>query len=424
MAQYREKRALKMRTLLFDPFSGASGDMILGTLIDLGASADLIRRYVEPLANVSVGVQKIIKTGISSTCVSVVEKKSNNKRSYAQICDIISQADLPDIVKADALGIFEIIAKAEARVHGEPLDRLDRLHFHEVGQNDAIADVVGACLGFFDLRSQREMYFDFIVCKNINVGGGFVKCRHGRLPVPAPATLEILKGSSLSFYSDGERELLTPTGAAILSYFSKKFAPTNNTNNNNNNNFSSVAVVSIGYGAGQAETNTPNVLRASLMEFEPPDMFKDHIEILETNVDDVTGEVLGYLSETLMAMGALDVAILPIYMKKGRPAHLIKVITKPEDSEKLALQIIRETGSLGVRVIPTKHRITVQREMIFIDVEFKDRIYTVPLKIARLQNGELIHLSAEYEVCKKIALETGLLLRDVISKAEEVGKNR
>ncbi|MCL2141876.1 MAG: nickel pincer cofactor biosynthesis protein LarC [Methanimicrococcus sp.] len=400
-----------MKTLLFDPFSGASGDMILGTLIDLGASKEFICQHIEPLANVSVEVQKIVKKGISSTRVVVTEKKPNNARSYSQICDIISNTDLPNAVKTDALGIFKIIAEAESKVHEKPLDHL---HFHEVGQDDAIADIVGASLAFFDLKSKKETDFDAIVCKNINVGGGYVECCHGRLPVPAPATLEILKNSSLSFYSDGERELLTPTGAAILSYFSKKFAPPIP--------FSAGSVLSIGYGAGQAETNTPNVLRVSLMESEPLDIPKDHIEILETNVDDVTGEVLGYLSETLMAMGALDVAILPIYMKKGRPAHLIKVISKPADSEKLALQIIRETGSLGVRVIPTKHRITVHREIVSADVEFKGRIYAVPLKIARLPNGELIHLSAEYEVCKKISAESGLLLRDVISKAEEIGR--
>ena len=398
-----------MKTLYFEPFSGASGDMILGALIDLGASSDFIQKHIEPLAHVSFKSEKISKRGISATDVSIIENAPNNTRHFSDICAIVSNADLPDEVKQNALAVFQIIAEAESKVHNLPLDRL---HFHETGQDDAIADVVGACLAFFNLKSNSDFGFDRIVCAPINVGGGTVSCCHGTLPVPAPATLEILKAGAQLFYSNGARELLTPTGAAILSHFSSSLSSA----------FSDSIVgktVAIGYGSGKADTESANVLRVSLIEETAPSMIREKIEVLETNVDDVTGEVLGHLSEKLMAEGALDVSVIPIYMKKGRPAHLLKVISKPEFSEKLAKIMIRETGSLGVRVIPTKHRLSVRREIVSFSVVFNETDYDLPFKIARFEDGELISVSAEYENCKQISALTGIPLREVIRKAEE-----
>ncbi|MCL2550244.1 MAG: nickel pincer cofactor biosynthesis protein LarC [Methanimicrococcus sp.] len=401
-----------MRALYFEPFSGASGDMILGALIDLGASESFIRQYVEPLANITFRREKVMKNGISATDVSMIENAPNNARHYSEICDIVSRASLPGEVEQNALAVFRIIADAESKIHNRPLEKL---HFHETGQDDAIADVVGACLAFYDLKSNPKTAWDEIICNDVNVGGGVVECCHGTLPVPAPATLEILKSSGLSFYSEGSRELLTPTGAAVLSHFVSL----------SKDRIQAVKAVLIGYGAGKANTERPNVLRVSLIECSDfPPLQKDQIEVLETNVDDVTGEVLGNLVENLMTMGALDVAVIPIYMKKGRPAHLIKVISKPEYSEKLARQIIRETGSLGVRVAPSKHRVSVSREMISIDVDFSGKTYTVPLKIATFPEGEIVQISAEYENCKQISAETGIPLREVMKKAESDGRNK
>lgn len=399
-----------MKAVYFEPFSGASGDMILGTLIDLGASESFIKKHIEPIANVSMTVQKTVKKGISATDVNIIENSPNNERHFSEICDIISSAGLPEEVEKNALAVFRIIAEAESAVHGKPLESL---HFHETGQDDAIADVVGACLAFYDLKQNPQTAYNEILCGDINVGGGFVNCCHGKLPVPAPATLEILKMSGLSFYSDGNRELLTPTGAAILSHFTTPAQV--NTHK----------TVCIGYGAGDADTDSLNVLRASLIEYSGClPLQKDIIEVLETNVDDVTGEILGNLVENLMAAGALDVSVFPIYMKKGRPAHMIKVISKAGMSEKLARQIIRETGSLGVRIIPTKHRVSVKREIVSMNVKIKDRRFEIPFKIARFEDGELISVSAEYENCKQIASEIGLTLREVIQKAEEEGRKQ
>ncbi|MCL2862548.1 MAG: LarC family nickel insertion protein [Methanimicrococcus sp.] len=431
-----------MRAIYFEPFSGASGDMILGALIALGASEALIRQYIEPAANVSFRQQKVMKGGISATDVTIVENKPNNERHFSEICAIVSSAGLPAEVEKDALAIFKIIAEAESKIHNQPLEKL---HFHETGQDDAIADVIGACLAFYDLKSHPQTSWDEIICNDINVGGGFVECCHGTLPVPAPATLEILKNSGLPFYSKGNRELLTPTGAAILSHFASPAVIPTATSAVTPTATSAVTptatsavtpaasqsvtpaakTILIGYGAGKAETKTPNVLRVSLIESSGcPPLQRDSIEVLETNVDDVTGEVLGNLAENLMAMGALDVAVIPIYMKKGRPAHLIQVISKPETSEKLARQIIRETGSLGVRVAPSKHRVSVSREIVSIEVDFAGKVYTVPLKVAKFPEGEVVQISAEYENCKRISAETGIPLREVLSKAEYEGRNK
>lgn len=399
-----------MRALYFEPFSGASGDMILGALIDLGASESFIRKYIELPANVTFRQEKVMKNGISATDVTIIENAPNNSRHYSEICGIVSRAGLPDEVEKDALAVFRIIAEAEAKIHNQPLEKL---HFHEIGQDDAIADIVGACLAFYDLKSRPQTSWDEVICNDINVGGGFVECCHGTLPVPAPATLEILKSSGLPFYSKGNRELLTPTGAALLSHFASP------------SQIHTTKTVLIGYGAGKARTDSPNVLRASLIEYSGClPLQRDQIEVLETNVDNVTGEVLGNLIENLMAMGALDVAVIPIYMKKGRPAHLIKVISKPESSEKLARQIIRETGSLGVRVAPSKHRVSVARETISIEVDFSGKVYTVPLKVAKFPEGEIVQISAEYENCKQISADTGIPLREVLKKAEYEGRNK
>ncbi|MDR0767316.1 MAG: nickel pincer cofactor biosynthesis protein LarC [Methanosarcinales archaeon] len=399
-----------MKAIYFEPFSGASGDMVLGTLIDLGASESFIKKHIEAIANVSMSSQKINKKGIAATNISIVEKAPANERHFSEICEIVTSAGLPEEVEKNALAVFKIIAEAESVVHGKTLEEL---HFHETGQDDAIADVVGCCLALYDLKRNPETAYHEIVCGSINVGGGFVDCCHGRLPVPAPATLEILKQSGLPFYADGSRELLTPTGAALLSHFA---APSQ---------IQTSKTVRIGYGAGDADTELPNVLRVSLIEYSGClPLQKDQIEVLETNVDDVTGEVLGNLVEKLMAAGALDVSVFPIYMKKGRPAHMIKVISKVEDSEMLARQIIRETGSLGVRVMPAKHRLSVKREIVSAPVIFDEKSYDIPFKIARLTDGELITISAEFENCKQIAAVTGLPLRAVLQQAEEEGRRK
>ncbi|WP_135606755.1 nickel pincer cofactor biosynthesis protein LarC [Methanococcoides sp. NM1] len=387
-----------MRSLVFEPFSGASGDMILGGLIGLGVDESELCEIIESVVDVTISVGTANKCGIEATDVHIQTHDDKNNRRYADLIDTVKAAALPAEVEKSALGVFRLIGEAESRVHGKTLEEL---HFHEVGQDDALADVIGSCYAIHKIKA------DHIFCTPVNVGGGNVKAAHGTFPVPAPATLEILKGSGLDIYSSGERELLTPTGAAILAYFAEPV-----------DRLPMGKILETGYGAGDADTEMPNVLRTMLMDVTG-ELSRDSIEVLETNVDDVTGEVLGNLFDKLMEAGAKDVAITPTTMKKGRSGHIIQVIAKPEDSARIAGEIMRQTGTLGVRVIPTKHRFIADRRMDSATIAIADKEYKVAVKIAQDKSGEILHISAEYEDCRRVSDITGLPLKEVMRRTEE-----
>lgn len=390
-----------MKALVFNPFSGAAGDMILGCALDLGADREKIKELIEASVPVSVDTKEVLKKGIKALDVRIKVPDKEQARTYPELVDIIKGAKLPTKVEESALNIFLKMAEAEARVHGQ--SDLETLHFHEVGQNDALADVIGSSVAIHTLKC------DSVFCMPINVGSGTIQCAHGVLPVPAPATLEILKKGKLYFRGGNEKkELLTPTGAAILAHFAKPVEA-----------FPQGRVISIGYGAGDSELAGPNVLQGVISELDSC-LIPDIIEVLETNADDVSGEVLGNLFEELLAMGARDVAILPATMKKGRPAHVIKVIAKPEDTAKLARKIIIETGSLGVRVIPTRHRLMASRRIESVKFEVDGQVHEAAVKIARDSEGVLLNISAEFEDCKKIAKASGIPVKEVMRKVEEV----
>ncbi|MGM0771331.1 MAG: nickel pincer cofactor biosynthesis protein LarC [Halobacteriota archaeon] len=387
-----------MRALIFEPFSGASGDMVLGGMAGLGVKLSELREVIGSVVDVTVSLGTANKCGIEATDVHILTKEDKTNRTYTDVIDAIREASLPPKVKESALGVFRIIGEAESRIHGK---ELDELHFHEVGQDDAIADVIGACYAI------NKMEADTIFCTPVNVGGGTVKAAHGTFPVPAPATLEILKQSDLDIYSSGDRELLTPTGAAILAYFAEPIEKLP---------FGKVLATS--YGAGDADTDTPNVLRTIIMEVAG-ELSRDTVEVLETNVDDVTGEVLGNLFDKLMEAGAKDVAITPTNMKKGRSGHIIQVITRPEDSTRIAGELMRQTGTLGVRVIPTKHRFIADRRIGKITIDIEGEEHEVSVKIAQDKCGEILHISAEYEDCRQISDVSGLPLKEVMRRTEE-----
>ncbi|WP_406661134.1 nickel pincer cofactor biosynthesis protein LarC [Methanolobus sp. ZRKC3] len=387
-----------MRSLVFEPFSGASGDMILGTLIGLGADRKKICEMVESAVDVKISVGTANKRGIESVDVHIDIPHESHSKYYLEVVDTVKDAGLPAAIEESVLDVFSIIAEAESKIHGKPLGEL---HFHEVGQKDALADVIGSCTAIHDIAA------DSIFCTPINVGGGMVKAAHGMMPVPAPATLEILGQGKLLFHGSGNRELLTPTGAAILSHFAKPV-----------DSIPRGQVISVGYGAGNADTDNPNVLRSILMETDSM-ISKDIIEVLETNVDDVTGEVLGNLFDKLLSIGARDVVIIPVTMKKGRAGHIIKVITRPENSDRIAREIMKETGTLGIRVIPTKHRFVADRRMDSVNITLIGEVFEVAVKIAQDRGGEILHISAEYEDCRKVADKVGIPLKQVIRRVEE-----
>lgn len=397
-----------MKVVVFDPISGASGDMIIGSLVDIGARKSIIEDAMTCIADfgeVEVDIIKTNRSGIDGTEVSVTSE-DNGDRGYMEITRAVESCGLDDAIIRDATAIYERIADAESKVHGVPKNRL---HFHEVGATDAIADVMGACAAFHDLGFRGCA----IHSTPVYVGGGFVNTKHGRLPVPAPATLEILHNSSLIFRGGPvEEELLTPTGAAILAHFIQKcdiFFP-------------EIVVKKIGYGAGSKDLDIPNVLRVVMGEMDA--LIHDPIEVLETNVDDVTGEILGNLLDELMRLGAKDVAIIPATMKKGRSGHVIQIIAKPADVGVLARKVIEETGSLGVRVIPTRHRLIARRETASVTIDIVGRKYKAGIKIATDRNGCLLNISAEFDDCKRIANENGIPVKEVIRKVEEVAWSR
>ncbi|MEA1944703.1 MAG: nickel pincer cofactor biosynthesis protein LarC, partial [Euryarchaeota archaeon] len=351
-----------------------------------------IKEIMESVAPVTVNISRTSRKGIAATSVSVIPDTSTT-RTYPEIVADIRSSELPDPIIEDAAAIFDRIASAESTIHNISKDQL---HFHEIGQADAIADVVGACTAIHDLAPSA------IFCTRIMAGTGFVKTAHGMFPVPAPATLEILCDSKLSWeYGSIKHELLTPTGAAILAHIAEPY-------------ISGCVATRTGYGAGKADLEIPNVLRAILCDDAP--LLRDDVEVLETSVDDVTGEVLGNLIEELIAMGAYDVVVIPATMKKGRSGHLIQVIVKPGDSARIARRIVEETGSLGVRISPTKHRLIAERRMESVRITIDNREWEAAIKIATDSNSNILNISAEFEDAKRIAHETGMPVREVIRR--------
>ena len=395
------------RVLVLDPFSGASGDMFIGSLLGLGANKKLVKVAMESAADVTVSIGEV-KQGLLSAIKVEVVQHSDTRQTYARMVEQIESAGLPRHVEPDVLGILELMGNAESRVHGTPLDEL---HLHEMGQQDAVADIVGAVSAFHNLELPRSR----VLCMPVSVGGGYVDTAHGLLPVPAPATLSILDSSNLVWRGGPvEHELLTPTGAAILAYLVKKYgSPCPE--------YPRMTSSVTGYGAGSKDTGMPNVLRSVQGELDTG-LVIDHVEMLETNVDDVTGEVMGYLIQELMDDGALDVSVIPATMKKGRSGFLIKVVCRSEDTNRLAHKIIAVTGSLGVRQIPVRHRLTALRRMMDIEIQAAGRPYQIPVKVGCDNKGNLINISAEFEDCRRIAQKTGLQVKDLMRRAEEAAR--
>jgi len=335
-------------------------------------------------------------------------------RTYTEVVELVEGMGLPDGVEADGLAIFERLGRAEAAVHGTDLAST---HFHEVGADDAIADVVGAALLLADLDPDR------VVTTPVAAGGGEVTMAHGRYPVPPPAVVEIAEGADWSLRGGPvEAELLTPTGAAILAHVAEGVEA-----------LPSIRVIASGYGAGDRDfPEHPNVLRALVGEANEGEatssgtaahasdggLVRDEIRVLETNVDDVSPEVLGGLQETLAAAGARDVSIAPVTMKKSRPGHLISVIAKPDDVERVARRLAEETGTLGIRETGARHRWIAEREVRTVEVDVDGERYEVDVKVAADESGAVYDVSAEYDDAATVAGETGLPVREVVRRAE------
>jgi len=389
--------------LVLDPQNaGISGNMVLGALIDMNVNVDevisIIKSYASPFGNIDINISQIQKSGIHATYVDI-KCKDQNKISYSELIETLDGVNLKTNVNIlnFAKKVFHTLAIAESKVHGTSIDRV---HFHEVGAADAVADIIGSAYCFYKLGFNTKKVYGMPVA----LGGGRINSMHGKLSVPAPATLEILKNVPV-FGGPVDYELTTPTGAALYVNMVDEFCNFYPLMNNKK----------IGYGAGSMDLPIPNVFRIISADSSIP---TDNVSILETNLDNITGEVLGHSFNKLLDAGALDVTIIPILMKKNRPGHLLRVITKPEDCDKVSEAIIRETGTLGVRVLPYVHRNVVNREIIEIKIEICGIEKDIQIKVGTIDR-EIINYSPEYEDAKKIANELGIPLKDVMKKANE-----
>jgi len=385
-----------MKIAYFDCFSGASGDMILGALIDAGLSVRRLREELKKLRlpTIRLNVKRVLKGGLSATQV-VVEGRSERKhhRSLKEMLRIIDQSDLALEVKEKSREIFHRIASVEAKIHQKPADEI---HFHEIGGLDSIVDIVGTVWGL------KQMGVDEVHVSRVNVGTGFVRCEHGILPVPAPATLALMKGKPV--YSSGvERELLTPTGAALLTSLGSQFGE-----------MPAMKVEGIGYGAGRDDLPHPNLLRL-IIGSSTVTTGKERVTVIETNIDDMNPQFYEYVMEKLLEIGVLDVFVTPILMKKNRPATLLSVISSPEKLPSVIAFLLKETTTLGLRW-HEEERSRTDREMVLLQTRYGK----IRFKIARWE-GKVVNLSPEYEDCKRLALQKHIALKDVFDEAKRQG---
>jgi len=452
-----------MRIAYLDCFSGMSGDMFLGALIDAGVSAKLFEDAVSALdIGARLEISRVSRAGITATKVDVfvhgekelprevfLEQQSRRKhehvhdhehesghkhaaehvelrehnfsqsahegtragapaphehdshehshgRGLKEIREIIGKASIDEGAKRTALAMFEALGKTEAKIHNNDIEKV---HFHEVGAVDAMVDITCSAVG------AHALGVDEFVCSPLNVGGGTVKCAHGVLPVPVPATVELLQGAPV--YSSGiQVELVTPTGAAIVKTLVKRYA-----------SFPTMTIEKSGYGAGSRDfSGHANVVRLTIGESQPvlaQNTSQETITVLEANLDDLNPQVFGYVVERLLEAGALDTFAVPVQMKKNRPGMLLTVLAKPEDAARLTQIIFMETSTLGVRR-REEQRQTLARKWITVGTRWGD----VRLKIGSL-NGTVTNYAPEYEDCKKIAAEHHVPLKSVMNEAME-----
>ncbi|WP_367175506.1 nickel pincer cofactor biosynthesis protein LarC [Haloarcula rubripromontorii] len=438
-----------MRTLAFDGRMGAAGDMLLGALLAAGADREALSP-VEDALDIEYAVSTVDRSGIAATRVEVLLSDADDvddshddahgthshahshdhdeghdhagddeyshthgdhdhthaeghgpSRTYAEVVELVGEMDLPATVRTDALAIFEILGEAEASVHGTDLDDT---HFHEVGADDAIADIVGVCLLLDDLDIER------VVTTPLATGGGTVEMSHGTYPVPTPAVVAVAERADWSLQGGPiDRELLTPTGAAILAHIADE-----------TESLPPLDVDASGYGAGGWDLDSrPNVLRAMVGDGAGR-LRRDEITVLETNVDDAPPEVLGDLQRSLPDVGARDVSIVPTTMKKSRPGHIVKVICRPEDAERVARRLAEATGTLGVRESGAGHRWVADREYETVFLSIDGEEFDVTVKVASDTDGAVFDVSAEYDDAAAVADTTGLPVREVMQRAEQL----
>jgi len=389
-----------LKILYFDCYAGIAGDMTVAALLDLGVPFEVVQDAVAclplPHSSYSLAVERTSRKGIAAARFVVHVEEHQPHRHYTDIAAMIEESSLAEGVKEKAQRVFFRLAEAEAKVHGV---EIGRVHFHEVGAVDSIVDIVGAAAAIDWLG------IDAIHAAPLPLGSGFVETAHGRLPVPAPATAELLRGIPVHGET-GPGERVTPTGAAILAALATGFgrAP-------------AMTVSGVGCGAGTKDfDDIPNVLRLFMGEAEGG-LHRDKVAVIETHIDDMNPEILGHVLERLMAAGALDAAYSPLQMKKNRPAVKLTVIARPERRDELASLVLRETSAIGVRFYPAE-RLKLARDK-------EERPTSLgPVTVKVIRDGErVVRVTPEYDACRRIAAELGMPLLDVYRIVErEAGR--
>ncbi|MDQ3955245.1 MAG: nickel pincer cofactor biosynthesis protein LarC [Actinomycetota bacterium] len=381
-----------MKVAYLDCFSGVAGDMLLGAFIDAGAPLEAVQAALVSVG-LDAGVISVTETQRAGLRAGRVDLRTNDDRSrrYADIKGLLQNSELSPTVKQNALKTFDLLAHAEARVHGvEP----NNVHFHEVGSLDALIDIVGTCAAVHALGIDR------VFVSAIATGTGEVKTEHGLLPLPVPAVVELLRDTAATLVTRGSEELVTPTGAALLAALADEFGPV-----------PAMKVSSIGHGAGTADRPIANILRVLVGDTRAPGWAHGTSVLLETNVDDMTPELVAHAAEELIAAGAQDAWITPIVMKKGRPAFAISALATPERESDLTAVFFKETTTLGIRTLPVD-RSVLAREWIRVEV----RGLPIRVKLGRA-NGRVITISPEHDDAVEASRATGLALRLIYDEA-------
>ncbi len=391
-----------MKIAYFDCFSGISGDMTLGAMIDAGLEIEELRRELSKLglSGYEIEARKVTRRGISATLVEVQVVEKGVERRLSDIEAILEASALDDEIKQVSKQAFARLAAAEARVHRTTVEHI---HFHEVGGLDAIIDIVGAFVGLKCL-GVRKVY-----ASHLPLGRGTVECAHGTLPLPAPATLELLKAVPV-YGRDVEAELVTPTGATIITSLAADFGPP-----------PLMRTESVGYGAGQRDLPTANVLRLLLGSTEEAesDYQQERAVMIEANIDDMNPEFYEHVMGRLFALGAMDVFLTPIYMKKNRPAVMLSVLLEEQEllNEALAL-IFEETTTLGIRLYQVERRKLI-REQVMVETAYGQ----VAVKVGRA-GGQVLNVSPEYEDCRRVAARQGLPLKMVYDQVKKAASSK
>lgn len=380
-----------MRVLYFDCFIGASGDMILSSLMDLGVPLEVVQGAINKLdiGNVNISVEKVEKNSIYALSLNISAPPQKQSLSYKKMRKVLAEAKLAEKIKENSLAILERLALAEAAVHSL---KVEEVHFHELGGVDTLVDIVGT------VSAMEFLGIGAVYSSPLPISYGFIEIEHGILPLPAPATMKLLEGVPIRSVNI-EGETLTPTGAAIITYYAKDYR------------FPDMKLLKVGLGAGKKDFPIPNILRVFLGEMKHF-FLKEETVLLETNIDDMPPNLYERVMEELFRGGALDVFLQPIIMKRSRPAILLSVLCYPKDAEKLIAIIFRETTTLGVRYKQIERAI-LEREMVRVNTKWGE----VEVKVAK-SGGEILTFAPELRSCEKIAGEKKLPLKTVMEEAK------